>query len=101
MGATGRVALRDTTPEEIAAVNSIQDSIAVLPLSQWLKAGKKPVWVEDIPATPAKYPTYPGMEDVKEPGKLAGGEFLRWVSLALNDDSFTKQTDGHAEVMAL
>jgi hypothetical protein len=40
------------------------------------------------------------MEDVKEPGKLAGSEFLRWVSLVLNDDSFTKQSDGHAEVMA-
>jgi hypothetical protein len=37
------------------------------------------------------------MEDVKEPGKLKGMEFLRWVSLVLNDPTFTKQDDGYAE----
>ena len=46
------------------------------------------------------YPTYPGMEAVKEPGKLGGVEFLRWVSLVLNDPVFTKQTDGHQEITA-
>ena len=37
---------------------------------------------------------------VKEPGKLGGVEFLRWVSLVLNDPVFTKQTDGHHEITA-
>jgi hypothetical protein len=40
------------------------------------------------------------MDAVKEPGRLAGVEFLRWVSLVLNDPIFTKQADGHAEIEA-
>ena len=55
---------------------------------------------EDVPLTKGNYPAYPGMEKVKEPGQLKGVDFLRWVSLILNDPSFTKQTDGHAEVQA-
>jgi hypothetical protein len=100
VGVLGRVALRDSTEAEIATVQAIQDSIRVMPLSQWIAAGKKPVRFEDIPATPANYPTYPGMEAVMAPGRLAGADFMRWVSLVLNDDSFTKQADGHKEVMA-
>ena len=53
-----------------------------------------------MPVTRGNYPTYPGMDAVKEPGKLKGVEFLRWVSLVLNDPIFTKQTDGHKEIMA-
>ena len=41
------------------------------------------------------------METVREPGKLTGVDYLRWVSLVLNDPSFTKQTDGHKEITAL
>jgi hypothetical protein len=37
------------------------------------------------------------MEDVKEPAKLKDMEFLRWVSLVLNDPTFTKQDDSYAE----
>jgi hypothetical protein len=29
------------------------------------------------------------METVREPGRLKGIDFLRWVSLVLNDTSFT------------
>ena len=54
-----------------------------------------------MPLSQPDYPTYPGMEEVTEPGRLAGVEFLRWVSLVLNDPSFTKQADGHKEIEAL
>jgi len=63
-------------------------------------AGKKEVKAEDMPVTKGNYPTYAGMETGKEPGHLKGVEFLRWVSLVLNDPSFTKQTDGYREGVA-
>jgi hypothetical protein len=100
-GALARVALTDDTAEELKIVNGIQDGITVMSLSAWIAAGRKDVKAEDVPLTKGNYPTYPGMEKVPEPGKLSGLEFLRWVSLVLNDPSFTKQTDGYKEITAL
>jgi hypothetical protein len=96
-----RIALTDDTPEEVKVVNAIQDGITLMFLTQWVAAGRKTVKPEDVPLTKANYPTYPGMDAVNEPGRLKGTEFLRWVSLVLNDPTFTKQTDGHAEIGAL
>jgi hypothetical protein len=98
--AIARIALTDDTPEEVKIVNAIQDNITLLSLSQWIAAGRKSVKAEDVPLTKCNYPTYPGMDAVKEPGRLKGVDFLRWVSLVLNDPTFTKQTDGHAEIEA-
>jgi hypothetical protein len=95
-----RVALTDDTPDELKTVNAVQDHITIMSLSQWIAAGKKDVRAEDVPLTKASYPAFPGMEMVREPGKLKGMDFLRWVSLILNDPSFTKQTDGHKEIEA-
>ena len=100
MCVVGRVALTDDTPEELKTVNAVQDHMTVMSLGQWVAAGKKDVKAEDVPLTKGNYPTYPGMENVKEPGHLKGADFLHWVSLILNNSSFTKQTDGHAEVQA-
>ena len=97
---TVRVALTDDTAEELKLVNGIQDGITIASLSQWEAAGRKPMRAEDMPAAKGEYPTYPGMEAVREPGKLKGADFLRWVSLVLNDKSFTKQEDGYHERMA-
>jgi len=99
-GVLARIALTDDTEEELKTVNGIQDHITVMSLSQWIAAGRKDVKAEDVPLTKGNYPAYPGMEKVKEPGKLEGVEFLRWVGLVLNDPSFTKQTDGHKEIEA-
>ena len=99
-GALARVALTDDTAEELKVVNRIQDGITIMSLGQWIAAGRKEVRGEDVPLTRGSYPTYPGMEAVKEPGKLSGVEFLRWVSLVLNDPVFTKQIDGHHEITA-
>jgi hypothetical protein len=98
--AGARIALTDDTPEELKIVNAIQDNITLMSLSQWIAAGRKSVKPEDVPLTKCNYPTYPGMEAVKEPGRLKGVDFLRWVSLILNDPTFTKQADGHAEIGA-
>ncbi|TMJ41197.1 MAG: DUF1254 domain-containing protein, partial [Alphaproteobacteria bacterium] len=95
-----RVALTDDTPDELKAVNAVQDRMTVISLRQWIAAGKKNVKAEDVPLTKAAYPTYPGMETVREPGRLKGDDFLRWASLVLNDASFTKQADGHKEIEA-
>jgi hypothetical protein len=100
VGVLARVAFRDKTEKELKIVNGIQDGITVMTLSQWIAAGRKLVRAEDVPGTVANYPTYPGMETVKEPGKLGGVEFLKWVGLVLNDPSFSKQTDGHKEIEA-
>ncbi len=99
-GVLARVALTDDTEEELRIVNRIQDRITVMSLSQWIAAGRKEVRAEDVPLTKADYPTYPGMEKVTEPGRLEGVEFLRWVSLVLNDPTITKQTDSHHEISA-
>jgi hypothetical protein len=99
-GVAARLALTDDTDDELKVVNAIQDHITVMPLSQWIASGRKDVKAEDVPLTKGDYPTYPGMETVKEPGRLKGVDFLRWVSLVLNDTSFTKQTDGHKEIEA-
>jgi hypothetical protein len=99
-GVLARVAFTDDTEAELKVVNGIQDRITVMSLSQWIAAGRKDVKAEDVPVTKGDYPTYPGMEMVKEPGRLNGLDFLRWVSLVLNDSSFTKQTDGYGEITA-
>jgi hypothetical protein len=99
-GVLARVALTDEGADELKIVNGIQDGITIMSLGQWIASGRKEVRGEDVPLTRGNYPTYPGMEAVKEPGKLGGVEFLRWVSLVLNDPVFTKQTDGHQEITA-
>ena len=92
-GVVARIALTDDTEEEVGIVNAIQDRITLMSLSQWTAAGRKEVRAEDMPLTKVDYPTYPGMETVKEPGRLTGVDFLRWVGLVLTDPIFTKQTD--------
>lgn len=99
-GVAARVALTDDTPDELKAVNLVQDHVTIMSLSQWIAAGRKDIKAENVPLMKAAYPAYPGMETVREPGKLKGADFLRWVSLILNDPSSTKQTDGHKEVEA-
>lgn len=99
-GTLARIALTDDTAEELKNVNGIQDEIMLMSLSQWIAAGRKKVRAEDVPLTKGNYPTYPGMDKVIEPGRLKGVDFLRWVSLVLNDPTFTKQTDGYQEIMA-
>lgn len=99
-GALARIALTDDTEEELKIVNGIQDRITLMSLSQWIAAGRMEVKAEDVPLTKGDYPTYPGMETVREPGRLKGVDFLRSVSLVLNDPTFTKQTDSHHEVSA-
>jgi hypothetical protein len=94
---TARIALTDDTPDELKLVNGIQDSITLMSLGAWEAAGRKSVRAEDVPVVRGSYPTFPGMETVKEPGKLKGVDFLRWVSLVLSDKSFTKQEDGYQE----
>ncbi len=100
-GALVRIALTDDTEKELQLVNSIQDRITLMTLSQWEASGRKEVKAEDMPITPAKYPTYPGMDSISTPGRLKGMDFMRWVSLVLNDPSFTKQEDGYKEINAL
>jgi hypothetical protein len=96
----GRIALTDDTPEELKLVNGIQDSITLMSLSAWEAVGRKSVRPDDVPVVKGDYPAYPGMESVRGPGELKGLDFLRWVSLVLNDRTFTKQEDGYKERMA-
>lgn len=95
-----RIALTDDTEKELKHVNSIQDRITIMPLSQWEASGRKEIKAEDMPITQGKYPTYPGMDSIKEPGKLRGMDYMRWISLVLNDPTFTKQADGYKEINA-
>jgi hypothetical protein len=99
-GALVRLALTDDTAAELRTLNGLQDRITLMPLSQWLAAGRREVRAEDLPVTPGAYPTFPGMDAASGPGRLRGLDFLRWVSLVLNDPTFTKQADGHAEIEA-
>lgn len=99
-GASLRVALTDDSTEELAAIHAFMDRVTLMPLSQWIANGKKEVRPEDVPVTKGQYPTYPGMAQVSAPGRLRGTDFLRWVSLVLNDPSFTKQDDGYQERLA-
>ena len=46
-------------------------------LGQWIAAGRKEEKAEDVPLTKGDYPTYPGMETVKEPG-----DSKAWTSCA-------------------
>ena len=94
---TARIAFTDDTDEELKLVNGIQDGITLMALGQWEAAGRKAVRAEDVPVVKGDYPSYPGMESVREPGKLKGVDFLRWAGLVLTDKSFTKQEDGYRE----
>src|SRR5215470_15389468 len=69
---TARIALTDDTAEELARVNNIQDSITLMSLGAWESAGRKSVRADDVPLVTGDYPAYPGMDAVKEPGKLKG-----------------------------
>lgn len=95
--ATVRIAVTDDTAEELRLVNGIQDSITLTTVQQWEAAGRKSIRADELPVIKGDYPTFPGMETVKEPGLIKGMEFLRWVSLVLNDKTFTKQVDGYQE----
>lgn len=95
-----RIALTDDTPQELQAINASLDRVTLMPLSLWLAAGKKEVRAEDVPLQRADYPTFPGMESVRAPGRLRGMELLRWVSLVMQDLTFTKQTDSYQEHQA-
>ncbi len=95
--ATVRIAVTDDTADELRHVNDIQDSITLATVEQWEAAGRKSIRADQLPLIKGNYPTFPGMETAKEPGKLKGLEFLRWVSLVLNDQTFTKQVDGYKE----
>jgi hypothetical protein len=94
---TARIALTDDTSEELTLVNGIQDSITLMSLGAWEAAGRKSVRADDVPIVKGDYPTFSGMETVREPGKLEGIDVLQWAGLVLNDKSFTKQEDGHQE----
>lgn len=96
-----RMALTDDSPEELNAINACLDRVTLMPLSQWLAAGKREVRAEDVPVQKASYPVFAGMEAVREPGRLRGMDLLRWVSLVLEDPTFTKQADGFKEIQAL
>jgi hypothetical protein len=48
-----RVALMDDTPDELKAVNAVQDRMTVISLRQWIAAGKKDVRAEDVALTKA------------------------------------------------
>ena len=100
-GALARIALTDDTEEELKIVNGIQDRITIMSLSQWMTAGQKEVKADDVPITKGDYPTYPGMDTISEPGKLKGVDFLRWISLVINDPTFTKQPDNCKEDNAI
>ena len=93
----GRVALTDDTPEELQLANGIQDGITLMSLSSWEAARRQSLPAKDVPVVKGDYPTYPGMQTVRGPGTLKGVDFLRWVSLVLNDKSFTKQEDSYQE----
>src|SRR5262245_39087287 len=93
----GRVALTDDSPEELKLVNGIQDGITLMSLSAWEAAGGQSLPAKDVPVVKGDYPTYPGIENVRGPVTLKGVDFLRWISLVLNDKSFTKQEDGYHE----
>ncbi|MNJ11494.1 hypothetical protein D3C77_56690 [compost metagenome] len=95
-----RIALTDDTPQELASLNTVMDRVTLMPLSRWIAGGKQEARAEDLPLIPANYPTFAGMETVREPGRVKGTDFLRWVSLILNDPSFSKQADGHKELEA-
>jgi hypothetical protein len=96
-GVLARIAIIDRTPADYAAINGIMDRVTVMPLSQWIAAGRRDVRAEDMPAVKGDYPSYPGMEAFHGTGQIKGVDFLRWVSLILNDTSFTKKTDSASE----
>jgi hypothetical protein len=99
-GVLARIAITDRTSADYAAINGIMDQITVMPLSKWLAAGQREVRAEDMPAVRGDYPVYPGMEAFRTAVQIKGVDFLRWVSLVLNDTSFTKKADSASEQRA-
>jgi len=99
-GAIVRLAITDPSPEDYAKINAFMDRITLMPLSQWIAAGRGEVSAEQMPKVRAGYPTFPGMERLPEPDKLAGMEYLQWVWAVLNDRSFTKKRDSLSEQRA-
>jgi hypothetical protein len=70
-------------------------------LSQWEASGRKEVKAEDMPITLRTIPHILVWTASVAPGRLKGMDFMRWVSLVLNDPTFTKQEDGYKEINAL
>lgn len=89
-----RIGIRNDGRREVAAVNAIMDQIHAVPYSKW-KAGEL-----ETPVERGVLATIPGMRGDVNPEDIEPLEFYKWVSLVLNDRSFTKRTDSAREVEA-
>ena len=96
-----RLALPNDSKQEVAAVNSIMDSITAVPLRLWLEKGRTTHAAIDQKRVTSNYQTIPGMNTVTNVSKLSAEDFYKWVSLVINDPSMTKQKDSLKEVTAL
>ena len=97
-----RYALKSNDPDELAAVNALQDATSIMPLSMWEKNGRKSIRAEDQPVTEPGYATIPEMEDLVEIAtNLNVTDLLQLVSLVLNDPSMTLRSDSAKEIETL
>jgi hypothetical protein len=97
-----RYALKDDTPQDLAAVNALMDQTTVAPLSVWLANGRKPVRAEDQALVVPDYAIFPRMVELVEIAiKLTGVDLLQLVSLVLNDPAMTPRADSEKEVATL
>lgn len=98
----GRIALKSTDPDEIAAVNAIMDQTTIVPVSVWEANGRRPVRAEDQPIVEPDYATIPRMADLVEiANNLTGVDLLQMVSLVLNDPTMTLRADSAKEIATL
>jgi hypothetical protein len=97
-----RYALRSNAPDELAAVNALQDKTTVAPLSIWEKNGRKSIRAEDQQLIEPDYATFPRMADLVEiANKLTSIDLLQLVSLVLNDPTMTLRGDSAKEIATL
>ena len=97
-----RIALRNDTDTEIAAVNYIQDHMTIVSMRDWEANGRKPLAAKDQKPVRAAYATFPRMAEITDfAAKMTAMDLMQLVSLVLNDPSMTKRTDSIKEVETL
>ena len=97
----GRIAIMNEGDEEFEVLGNIADQFTIVPLSVWEANGKKPVKSDDLPVTRGNYPVLDDMDRFEMVNQIKGVDFLRFMDLFVQDDSFTKYDNNYDQRMAL
>ncbi len=96
--ATLRVAVTTRDAQDFAAAHALMDGFSIVPLSLWQANGGAAPPLAQQPIVRGEYEAFPRMAEISDLAKtMQGVDFLRLVSLVINDPTLTQRTDSLKE----